>query len=514
MNKDFTSCYATVKRWALSAQSAQWLDAADIGLLNRLETESADDLFAAEKVRPLVVGFFGGTGAGKSSLLNRLAGETVATVGVKRPTSMRATLYLHHSQTITSLPKESPILETDTHYHSIPDKSHIAWLDMPDIDSVEQANRTLALAWLPYIDWLIYVTTPERYRDDVGWELIRQRQNKHHWLFVINHWDEAKASQLDEFCSDLKSAGFSDPKVLRTSCIAETEDDFAQLERIINQAIEEHGLAELQRVGILAKFEELDVIVSSFLSRIGSEEQWQRVQTDIARKIAQRLRLFKDRLSTEIEAVVQHYPEAPPLWRTERSAHSFIKPDVEQLIWSSYCDHLLANITPDAAVSVENEGLASRPLVSVLDQSLSTAKTVVLDEMNDGLRQALANPETALQRRLRQLMRFMSFALPAGTGVWAAFNVLRRYQQGLAGDEPFLGINFAVHSLLLIGLAWFIPFLLNRWLRPSLRDAARRGLRDGLDRAVDALSSGLNQACVSLQKDRQDQALALRKEYG
>ena len=128
MNKDFANDCAAVKRWALSAQSRDWLEAADVEALDKLEAESADDLFTQGRVRPLLVGFFGGTGAGKSSLLNRLAGERIAAVGVERPTSRRATLYLHRSQTIGSLPEQSPILETDTRYHSVQGKDQIAWI--------------------------------------------------------------------------------------------------------------------------------------------------------------------------------------------------------------------------------------------------------------------------------------------------------------------------------------------------------------------------------------------------
>ena len=52
------------------------------------------DLFSNAE-RPLVVGLFGGTGVGKSSLLNRLADADIARTGVVRPTSMEITVYLH-----------------------------------------------------------------------------------------------------------------------------------------------------------------------------------------------------------------------------------------------------------------------------------------------------------------------------------------------------------------------------------------------------------------------------------
>ena len=300
MNIDFDRDYKGVKQWAVIAHSAGWLDANDVEARGKMETASAQDIFTNRLRRPLIVGLFGGTGVGKSSLLNRLAGQAIAEAGVERPTSRRATIYLHESQSIAALPENSLAIQTDIKYHAVQDKHDVAWLDMPDIDSVERSNRELALAWLPYIDWLIYVTSPERYRDDAGWQLVKQRHHPDHWLFVINHWDEATESQFEEFLLDLRNGGFVEPNVLRTSCANQVDDDFDQLEHIINDAIRKHGLAELQRIGILAKLEELQGTAHHYLRKMGSKQQWDTLRTKIKETISQRLTLFKERLERKI----------------------------------------------------------------------------------------------------------------------------------------------------------------------------------------------------------------------
>ena len=79
-----------------SAQLARdgWIDETPFG---RTEIDSPGDLFSSGgSDRPLVVGLFGGTGVGKSSLLNRLAGDSIARTGVVRPTSMEITAARHH----------------------------------------------------------------------------------------------------------------------------------------------------------------------------------------------------------------------------------------------------------------------------------------------------------------------------------------------------------------------------------------------------------------------------------
>jgi GTPase Era involved in 16S rRNA processing len=207
---------------------------------------------------------------GKSSLLNRFAGARIAATGATRPTSTQATMYVHRSQALNPFSADSPMADTRVEYHGVEKRRDVAWLDMPDIDSVKSHNRKIVLAWLPYIDWLIYVVSPERYRDDTGWQLLQHRHHKHHWLFVINRWDEAANVQLNEFVSDLQAAGYNNPVVLRTSCVQQ-DDDFEQLEGIIGRAIQDHSLAELQRIGVLSRLADLDAMCSSMMHKIGSE---------------------------------------------------------------------------------------------------------------------------------------------------------------------------------------------------------------------------------------------------
>jgi predicted GTPase len=502
MNGEFADRFRRVRAWAGNAHSQGWLEEADIAALDSVETESAGDLFREADRRPLLVGLFGGTGVGKSSLLNRLAGQQIAKTGVTRPTSTQATMYVHRSQTLNAFSVDSPVADTRVEYHDVEDRRDVAWLDMPDIDSVETDNRRLVLAWLPYIDWLIYVVSPERYRDDIGWRLIERRHRKHHWLFVINRWDEAVNIQLNEFVTDLEAAGFTEPVVLRTSCLQQS-DDFEQLEGIIDRAIRDHGLAELQRIGVLARLEELDVLCDSMMHKIGSDNDWKEMQKKINEMIDRRLAAIKDRLGAELEAIVQRFPSVPALWRADPDPPALPEEELRLTIGSEYNAGLIANIGADITIAVEAGGMQSRPLRTRVEQTLATANQTVVNESRNGLSEAMYNPGGPVRRVLRRAMKSAAYALPVAAGMWVGYNVIRGYQQGITGEQSFLGIDFAVHSLLLIGLAGLIPFLLSRWLRPSLRTAARRGIRVGLDKAVDAIKTSLMQSFKASMRERE-----------
>ena len=88
------------KAWAVRAQEAGWLSDAAVLDITGLSGATSADLFAPgvdSASKPLVVALFGGTGVGKSSVLNRLVGENIAKVGVIRPTSLEATVYVHEA---------------------------------------------------------------------------------------------------------------------------------------------------------------------------------------------------------------------------------------------------------------------------------------------------------------------------------------------------------------------------------------------------------------------------------
>jgi hypothetical protein len=79
--------------------------------------------------------------------------------------------------------------------------------------------------------------------------------------------------------------------------------------------------------------------------------------------------------------------------------------------------------------------------------------------------------------------------------LWVAYNVVVGYYQASRGAAGYLGTNFAVSSALLILIAWAVPFVCDRLLRPSLERTAlgalRQGLTDGLDRLEQRLRDAL-----------------------
>lgn len=140
---------------------------------------------------PLVVATFGGTGTGKSSLVNGLIGKEISRVGKQRPTTTKPLLLLHPQSDPHAL--GLPLDEFELHVVESPLLRDIAIIDCPDMDTpeLEAAGNNLDLLRrvLPLSDVLIYVSTQQKYRDAVVGDELASAAAGCRLLFVQTHAD-------------------------------------------------------------------------------------------------------------------------------------------------------------------------------------------------------------------------------------------------------------------------------------------------------------------------------------
>jgi GTPase SAR1 family protein len=165
-----------------------------LALLRQLDDYVLPRLHRMDAPVLAVVG--GSTGAGKSTLVNSLVRREVSRSGVLRPTT-RSPVLVHHpydsgaflSQRIlpglarvtSEAPEPMQPIDIDapriTAIRLVPDDAvapGLGILDAPDIDSVVDTNRDLAVQLLSAADLWVFVTTAARYADDLPWRLLRQ----------------------------------------------------------------------------------------------------------------------------------------------------------------------------------------------------------------------------------------------------------------------------------------------------------------------------------------------------
>ena len=233
---------------------------------------------------PFLVVFAGPTGAGKSTLVNSLAGLDVTTAGPVRPTTA-VPLALAGSEEVGRIVDGvdcrvvvggAPILE------------HMTLVDTPDIDSTSSEHRVIAERLVDQADIVVFVTSALRYADDVPWEVLRRAQSRGATIIpVLNRVGAGSAAVLPDFRELLVTAGIDEDPVrlpehhlgpgsqripslavreLRRTLFAVAQDRSALQRQVVNRVIN----SLFDQVGqLVAEVEEVDRILESAAEEMG-----------------------------------------------------------------------------------------------------------------------------------------------------------------------------------------------------------------------------------------------------
>jgi predicted GTPase len=154
-----------------------------------------------------VVALVGGTGVGKSSLLNALAGTDISRASVRRPTTARPVAWLPRASAgeLADLLDWLGVAPDDIHATGQAPLSGVAILDLPDIDSTDAEHRAHVEAILPRVDAVVWVTDPEKYHDAVLHDemLNRWLPRLARQLVVVNKSDRLTRDEAESVRSDL-----------------------------------------------------------------------------------------------------------------------------------------------------------------------------------------------------------------------------------------------------------------------------------------------------------------------
>ncbi|MGV8897194.1 MAG: GTPase family protein [Rhodoglobus sp.] len=154
-----------------------------------------------------VIGVFGATGSGKSSLVNALVGQDVATTHVRRPTTSEAHSVSWDPNGGSELldwlqVRKRTVLDDPLD----PRASTLLLLDLPDFDSIERANRDIAERLAGQVDALMWVVDPQKYADEVLHAQFIAPHAKHSavTLIVLNQIDLLPTDQVRPVVDSLR----------------------------------------------------------------------------------------------------------------------------------------------------------------------------------------------------------------------------------------------------------------------------------------------------------------------
>ncbi len=184
-----------------------------------------------ELSRVLVVGVVGGTGTGKSTLVNALAGAEVTTAGdVVRPTTINPVVVASADVDLSWLPVAE--MQARVVRSGSPAVANIILVDCPDPDtqadvaadrddprpSATNRNRDLLEKVLPACDVLLLVSTAQKYRSWIVAREIAAFAPGRPLLFVQTHASRDPDIRVD-WRQELERQGFAVPQIFRLDAV-------------------------------------------------------------------------------------------------------------------------------------------------------------------------------------------------------------------------------------------------------------------------------------------------------
>jgi hypothetical protein len=173
--------------------------------------------------------FLGGTGTGKSTVFNAVCGKVLSETGVERPKTSGPIAYAHRDcsledsfpfagTSVTKIPSMdssfSPAVGLTGSLlavmHDRDNWSHLVLVDTPDLDSVETGNRKVAEDLYLLSDAVVFLTSQEKYADEVPSLFLKRIMREGKPCYVIFNKADMAATK-EEVLSTFQSETVSIP---------------------------------------------------------------------------------------------------------------------------------------------------------------------------------------------------------------------------------------------------------------------------------------------------------------
>ena len=253
---------------------------------------------------PLIVAMLGGTGTGKSTLLNALVGEKVVREGKERPTTAEPILVCHDSiePARWGIDLKGIVIEK----RPLPALEQMVIIDCPDPDTTEneaarQTNLARLRAVLPLCDILLVTGTQQKYRSRKVLDELSAASPGARLVFVQTHADRDADIRAD--WSNLLEKDYEMKHIFRVDSVAALKaqqenkpvsQEFADLRQLLTRELNDDAAIRIRHANYFGLAQETVVDCRNCIF-----DAWTPVRI-LRERISEERRRFGERLAEQM----------------------------------------------------------------------------------------------------------------------------------------------------------------------------------------------------------------------
>jgi GTP-binding protein EngB required for normal cell division len=201
---------------------------------------------------PLKIGLLGGTGVGKSTIINRLAGTEISVAKNERPYTNKVVVYHYNNE---PLKPDFDLSHMSTIHHDRKEISHLILFDFPDYDSHLSEHRLMVQEVSQLLDIIVWVASPEKYADHAMIQIMSSLlQSSNNYCFVLNKTDLLAADETAQIIGHwhvlLRQNNIIEAPIFSFSAINDHGDTFQNFQEWLLQKRSENELKEITRANL------------------------------------------------------------------------------------------------------------------------------------------------------------------------------------------------------------------------------------------------------------------------